>query len=51
LFQEHQIEIPVMPHGEAVYLRYSINAFNDQSDLDKLYDVLVKLKNENKLLK
>ena len=51
LFQEHQIEIPVMPHGDAVYLRYSINAFNDQSDLDKLYDVLVKLKKENKLLK
>jgi isopenicillin-N epimerase len=50
LFQEHQIEIPVMPHGDAVYLRYSINAFNDQSDLDKLYDVIAKLKAEKRLL-
>jgi isopenicillin-N epimerase len=49
LFQEHQIEIPVMPHNGAVYLRYSINAFNSQADLDKLFDVLTKLKAEKKV--
>ena len=40
LFEKHQIEIPVMPHGDQVYLRYSINAFNTQNDLDKLYEVM-----------
>ncbi len=42
-YDKHQIEIPVMVHGESVYLRYSINAFNDQNDLDKLSDVLKKV--------
>ena len=36
LFHVHKIEIPVMPHGDKVYLRYSLNAFNSQEDLDKL---------------
>jgi isopenicillin-N epimerase len=44
LFNDYQIEIPVMPHADKVYLRYSINAFNSQEDLDKLYDAMVKLK-------
>lgn len=42
LFNEYAIEIPVMPHGDAVYLRYSINAFNTQEDLDKLYEAVKK---------
>ena len=37
LFNEYKIEIPVMPHGDQVYLRYSIQAFNTQADLDTLY--------------
>ncbi|HLP56256.1 MAG TPA: aminotransferase class V-fold PLP-dependent enzyme [Fluviicola sp.] len=49
LFHDYQVEIPVMPHNDAVYLRYSINAFNSQADLDKLYDVMTKLKHRNKL--
>lgn len=40
LFEKHGIEIPVMPHGNQIYLRYSIQAFNSQDDLDRLYDVL-----------
>lgn len=40
LFNEYRIEIPVMPHGDKVYLRYSINAFNTQEDLDRLYEVM-----------
>ncbi|WP_317899382.1 aminotransferase class V-fold PLP-dependent enzyme [Aurantibacillus circumpalustris] len=36
LFQTYNIEIPVMVHGESTYLRYSINAFNTQKDLDHL---------------
>lgn len=40
LFENYKIEIPVMRHGDKVYLRYSINACNTQEDLDKLYDAL-----------
>jgi isopenicillin-N epimerase len=36
LFQTYNIEIPVMRHQDATYLRYSINAFNSQKDLDHL---------------
>jgi isopenicillin-N epimerase len=40
LFEKYKIEIPVMPHEGEVYLRYSIQAFNSQEDLDRLYDSL-----------
>ena len=40
LFDKYKIEIPVMRHGERVFLRYSINAFNSQKDLDRLYDAV-----------
>ncbi len=46
LYRDHRIEIPVMVHGDRVFIRYSINAFNDAEDLDRLYDVLKKLKPE-----
>lgn len=37
LFEKYHIEIPVMRHEDKVFLRYSIQAFNTQEDLDKLY--------------
>ncbi len=37
LLQKYKIEIPVMPHGDKCFIRYSINAFNSQEDLDKLF--------------
>jgi isopenicillin-N epimerase len=40
LFDQYNIEIPVMPHGDLVFLRYSIQAFNTQQDLDLLYAAL-----------
>ena len=50
LFTEYKIEIPVMPHADKTYLRYSINAFNTQNDLDKLYNAIKEIKNKIKLL-
>ena len=44
LFHDYKIEVPVMPHDDKIYLRYSINAFNSQDDLDKLYDAMKELK-------
>ncbi|MBN8837572.1 MAG: aminotransferase class V-fold PLP-dependent enzyme [Sphingobacteriia bacterium] len=40
LFNEHKIEIPVMRQDNTVYLRYSLNAFNSQEDVDKLFDAI-----------
>lgn len=50
LFDEYGIEIPVMRHAERTFLRYSINAFNSQADLDKLYDALVEIMEETELI-
>lgn len=41
---EYRIEIPVMRHGDKVYLRYSINAFNTQKDIDTLFAAINDLK-------
>lgn len=50
LFNDYAIEIPVMPHGDKVYLRYSINAFNKQEDLDKLFDALKSIRQKTNLI-
>jgi isopenicillin-N epimerase len=43
LYDQYKIEIPVMRHGADVYLRYSINAFNNQEDLDLLFEAINQL--------
>lgn len=40
LFEHYKIEVPVMRHGAMTFLRYSINAFNSEHDLDVLYNAL-----------
>ncbi|MGL5890163.1 MAG: aminotransferase class V-fold PLP-dependent enzyme, partial [Bacteroidia bacterium] len=40
LYEEHNIEISAMMHNGQAYMRYSIQAFNTQDDLDRLFDVL-----------
>jgi len=50
LFEHYKIEVPVMVHGPHIFLRYSIQAFNDQADLDKLYGALDEILAEGKLL-
>jgi len=47
---EYKIEIPVMRHGDKVYLRYSINGFNTQQDLDVLMTAIKDLKMRKMLL-
>lgn len=41
---EYKIQIPVMRQDGKVYLRYSLNAFNEQKDLDKLFDAIRDIK-------
>ena len=50
LFTEYKIEIPIMRQDADVYMRYSINAFNSEAQLDTLYNALVEIKKEGVLL-
>jgi isopenicillin-N epimerase len=43
LYDKYKIQIPVMPLNEGFYLRYSINAYNSQDDLDVLYNALTDI--------
>jgi isopenicillin-N epimerase len=43
LFKEYNIEIPIMRQGEDIYMRYSINAFNSEQDLEALHNALSKI--------
>jgi len=49
LFTAYQIEVPIMRQGNDVYLRYSINGFNSQSDIDRLYNVIAELQQKGRL--
>ncbi len=50
LFEKYKIQIPVMPHGNKIYLRYSINAFNSPDDLDRLYAAIRDIKKTTGLI-
>jgi isopenicillin-N epimerase len=50
LYDKYKIEIPVMPHWDHVLIRYSINGYNSQSDLDKMFEALVQVKETTSLL-
>lgn len=50
LYSQYKIEIPVMRHGNDVFIRYSINAFNTQQDLDILYSALQQIIKETSLI-
>jgi isopenicillin-N epimerase len=43
LYDHYKIQIPVMPLNGNFYMRFSINAYNSQADLDKLYSVLEEI--------
>ena len=50
LFENYKIEIPAMRHDGKVFLRYSVNAYNTQNDLDRLYNALTEIISETHLL-
>lgn len=43
LFEKYKIEIPVMRQANDFYIRFSVQAFNTQHDLDKLVDALKEI--------
>ncbi|HUB60019.1 MAG TPA: hypothetical protein VL978_04930, partial [Puia sp.] len=50
LFQTHHVEIAINRHGNHTLLRYSINAFNSQDDLDILFTALHETADRTSLL-
>lgn len=49
-FEHYKIQIPVMRQGDKVYLRYSINAFNSQEDLNILFAAINNIKSKTQLI-
>jgi isopenicillin-N epimerase len=50
LYNQYKIQVPVMPLNGKVYLRYSMNMYNTQADLDVLYNALVAILKSTDLL-
>jgi isopenicillin-N epimerase len=50
LFEKYKIEIPVMKIDHGIFLRISLNAYNDEKDLEKLYSALKEIKKNTDLL-
>ena len=50
LFQQYKIEIPVMKIDHGIFIRISLNAYNDSNDLEKLYNALKEIKTTSDLL-
>jgi isopenicillin-N epimerase len=50
LFDHYSIEVPVTTQDNRNFIRYSINAFNSQEDLDKLYAALQEITADTALL-
>lgn len=50
LYDKFRIEIPVFEHGKDVYIRYSVQGYNSQQDLDALFSALEEIKSGTSLL-
>jgi isopenicillin-N epimerase len=50
LFTEFRVEVAVNRHDDRTLLRYSINGFNSQADLDRLFDALRQTAGQGNLL-
>jgi selenocysteine lyase/cysteine desulfurase len=51
LFEKYKVEVPIMSQEKDVYLRYSIQVFNNKEDLDTLFNALEEIKKEGILIK
>lgn len=50
LYEKYKIQIPVMQIDNKIFLRYSIQAFNTQHDLNILYNAIIEIKKETNLI-
>ncbi|MCE3259210.1 MAG: aminotransferase, partial [Bacteroidetes bacterium] len=50
LYEKYKVELPVFRQDDLRFIRYSVNAFNSQTDLDKLYDALKDIQSKTDYL-
>jgi len=43
LYSKYKIQIPIMPLNGAIYMRYSMNVYNSQEDLELLYEAITAI--------
>jgi isopenicillin-N epimerase len=50
LYAKYRIEIPIMQKQDEVYLRISMQAYNDEAELQQLREALVEIVEQTDLL-
>jgi isopenicillin-N epimerase len=43
LYSKYKIQIPIMPLNDNIYMRYSMNVYNSQEDLEVLYQAITDI--------
>ena len=51
LYSKYKIQIPIMPLNGNIYMRYSINVYNSQDDLEVLYRAITNIIETTDLIK
>ncbi len=51
LYTKYKIQIPIMPLNGNIYMRYSINVYNSQEDLEVLYQAITDIVESTDLIK
>ena len=51
LYSKYKIQIPIMPLNGNIYMRYSINVYNSQEDLEVLYQAITDIIETTDLIK
>lgn len=51
LYSKYKIQIPIMPLNGKIYMRYSINVYNSQEDLEVLYQAITDIIETTDLIK
>ena len=51
LYSKYKIQIPIMPLNDKIYMRYSMNVYNSQEDLEVLYQAITDIINTSDLIK
>lgn len=51
LYSKYKIQIPIMPLKDKIYMRYSMNVYNSQEDLEVLYQAITDIIETTDLIK
>jgi isopenicillin-N epimerase len=51
LYSKYKIQIPIMPLNGSIYMRYSMNVYNSQEDLEVLYQAIYDIIETTDLIK